>query len=179
MAKFDIFWAENGQEIKIRSLKMSNVREARDFMNACVAENLMLLMDKKITIQEEKKQVIGFIQKMDEGRGAYLVAEADKKIVGICSLERQPYRQNHIAKFGIAVLTDYQGIGIGTELAKRTLKLAKEMRGLEIIELSAFAINDKAIDFYKKLGFKEVARIPNYFKYDGKSVDGIVMHYKP
>ncbi|HDP70354.1 MAG TPA: N-acetyltransferase [Actinobacteria bacterium] len=170
--------AKNGQKIEIRHLRMSDVRKAADFINATVDENLMLLRDRKVTLREEKEWIEEIFKKINRGQGIFLVAEAGKKIVGTCVLECQSYRQNHIARFGIAILTDYQGIGIGTKLTERVLEMASKIDGLEIIELGVFATNKRAIDFYRELGFKEVARIPNYFKYDDKSVDNIVMYHR-
>ena len=57
-------------------------------------------------------------------------------------------------------------------MAKEKLKT-----NLKLIELGVFAENKIAINLYKKIGFVEVARIPNRFQQNGKIMDEIVMHY--
>lgn len=67
----------------------------------------------------------------------------------------------------IAVDKDYQRMGIGKSL----LDYAVEKFRPSHILLEVRSSNEQAINFYKKEGFTEIRRIPNY--YDGE--DAIVM----
>ena len=91
------------------------------------------------------------------------------------SLEEGP--QNHIGGLGIAILKDYRGIGLGKYLLGEILELAKEKLKPKpkIIKLSVVSVNKVAISLYKKMDFKEIARIPKQFKYKKKIYDEIIM----
>ena len=47
--------------------------------------------------------------------------------------------------------------------------------GIEKIMLEVFAINDRAIHVYEKMGYVVVGRIPGDVKYRGEYVDSLVM----
>lgn len=64
--------------------------------------------------------------------------------------------------FGIIISKQYRSQGIGTDLMNRTLDEAKEnISGIEIITLGVFSDNQRAINLYKKFGFKEYGLLPN------------------
>ncbi len=65
---------------------------------------------------------------------AFFVAESDSKIVGCCALDIYSKRIAEIRS--LAILTDYQGKGIGTKLVKLCLKKAKDQRIFEIITIT-------------------------------------------
>ena len=46
---------------------------------------------------------------------------------------------------------------------------------LKLIELSVFATNDRAIRVYRKVGFKEAGRKPNFIFKDGEYIDHVDM----
>ena len=86
-------------------------------------------------------------------------------------------RQSHVGVFGISVLKDHRGIGLGACMMKEILKAAKkEIRPRpKIIRLSANADNKIAISLYKKMGFKIVAKIPKQLYFHKKFYDEIIM----
>ena len=51
----------------------------------------------------------------------------------------------------------------------------RRFRGLETIELSAFAYNDRALALYRKLGFEECARIPRSVREGDAYFDEVFM----
>ena len=66
-----------------------------------------------------------------------------------------------IGLFGIAVISDFQGHGVGSNLMKRCMNEEKKMR-LKYIYLSVFDDNLKAISMYDKYEFVEINN-PNFF----------------
>lgn len=65
----------------------------------------------------------------------------------------------------LAVLPEYQGNGIGSELVRRLLK---DLEGLYMIDLTC---DDELVSFYKRLGFKtcNAMIIRNYSRQDCRS----------
>jgi ribosomal protein S18 acetylase RimI-like enzyme len=55
--------------------------------------------------------------------------------------------------------------------------MARKDKEIKIITLRVFSTNKSAIDLYKKIGFKVVARLPKRNYYKGKYVDDLVMDY--
>jgi ribosomal protein S18 acetylase RimI-like enzyme len=84
--------------------------------------------------------------------GGFVVAEIDGEVVGFCSLVRLDNR-NQLRS--IYVLPRWQHLGIGHKLWEATADVRDAQKDT-YVECAAY--NDKAIAFYKKLGFKETGR---------------------
>jgi len=82
-----------------------------------------------------------------------------------------------VAKANKKIISACRGVGMGKYLMAEVIKLAKrELKPKpEIIRLSVFSNNKPAISLYRKIGFKEVGRIPKQIQYQGKLVDEIIM----
>lgn len=88
--------------------------------------------------------------------------------VGIATLYLQPYRKlAHQCEFGIIVSKEQRGKGIGTELIKNLIHLAKENFRIELLHLQVY-IENPAIHLYKRMGFVEFGRQTHWIK----EVDG-------
>ncbi|MBQ9814571.1 MAG: GNAT family N-acetyltransferase [Lachnospiraceae bacterium] len=93
-----------------------------------------------------------------------LVAIVDGKIVGIAGIEPvgKKYKVKHRAEFGISILKDYWGQGLGKALTKACIQCARAA-GYDQLELSVVAGNDRALSLYRSLGFVEFGRNPRGF----------------
>ena len=81
---------------------------------------------------------------------------------GITSLGTR-YKVRHRAEFGISILKEFWGLGIGKALTNVCISCAKEA-GYEQLELEVVAENTSAVALYKKAGFVEFGRNPKGFK---------------
>jgi ribosomal protein S18 acetylase RimI-like enzyme len=90
-----------------------------------------------------------FLPKLDDPAWYIWVAELDGKIVGYTKETRTGERT--ISKRGLFVDPDYQGRGIGSELFKTSLAVAKPG---DTLYLSVIENNLKAQRLYEKYGFK-------------------------
>lgn len=95
---------------------------------------------------------------------------------GIATLFLQPYRKIcHQCEFGIIVGGDFQGQGIGGELIRQLMHLAKEQFRIELLHLQVYAENP-AIRLYERMGFREFGRQTHWIKEkDGVYVGRIFM----
>lgn len=84
----------------------------------------------------------------------FLVCEINGRIVGFSRCEgNELKRLSHKVEFGVCVLNDFWGYGIGTNLLKETIKWADE-NNIKKITLNVLETNAKAIMLYKKYGFE-------------------------
>ncbi|MBU7595299.1 GNAT family N-acetyltransferase [Metabacillus halosaccharovorans] len=99
----------------------------------------------------------GFIQVIKEDtaskRNLFLIAEINGEIVGFSRCEGNKLkRTSHKVEFGVCVLKDYWGFGIGQNLLKESIYWA-DSNGIKKIYLSVLETNQKAIKLYEKYGF--------------------------
>jgi diamine N-acetyltransferase len=90
----------------------------------------------------------------------FLIAELDGIPIGYAKLRMNSKDESVKGKKPIELeriysIQEYLGKGIGKELMKASIREAKE-RGCDSIWLGVWEKNKRAIDFYRKWGFKEV-----------------------
>lgn len=88
----------------------------------------------------------------------YLVAEINKKVVGLCFSKIKKISNNKIMKdreilniSDICVDKDERRKGIGKKLYSQVLQIGKE-KNMDSIELMVWRFNKNAIKFYEKIG---------------------------
>lgn len=93
-----------------------------------------------------------------------LLCEVDGKIVGNCHLWYTPrLKLRHRGELAIALVQDCWGLGLGSAMLSELITQAKNW-GLEDLTLSYIEGNDRACGLYEKMGFREVARIPDAYR---------------
>lgn len=94
-----------------------------------------------------------------------IVAEINGKIVGTAGIEAvgRNFKVRHRADFGIGILREYWGLGIGSALTRACIDCARAA-GYSQLELNVVAENKAAAVLYEKLGFKEYGRNPQGFR---------------
>ena len=103
-------------------------------------------------------------EKTDSSNEIEILAIIDDKVVGTAGISEigSKTKIRHRAEFGISVLREYWGLGIGKALTKACIQCAKDA-GYVQVELNVVAENAKAISLYKSLGFEEFGRNPRGF----------------
>ncbi|KEK22767.1 GNAT family N-acetyltransferase [Bacillus gaemokensis] len=101
-------------------------------------------------------------------RNLFLVAVVNDQIVGFSRCEGVYLKRfSHKVEFGVCVLKEFWGHGIGKNLLQESISWA-DANGIKKIALNVLETNDKAITLYKKLGFE----IEGVLKNDKKLADG-------
>ncbi|KYH39487.1 MAG: GCN5-related N-acetyltransferase [Candidatus Bathyarchaeota archaeon B63] len=104
-----------------------------------------------------------------------MVAEVEGRVIASSSITKRRFScENHVGDVGIIIKSGYRDLGIGTEIMKTLIDQARRM-GLEILTLTVFATNKRAIHVYEKVGFREVGRIPKAIYRNGEYIDRIIM----
>lgn len=109
-------------------------------------------------------------------RNLFLVAEVDGRIVGFSRCEGNELKRTiHKVEFGVCVLKEFWGYGIGRNLLEESIQWA-DSNGIKKIALNVLETNEKAIELYQQFGF-EVEGILKKDKFlsDGKYYNTIVM----
>ncbi len=108
----------------------------------------------------------GYLKGMTEDpRGVEIVAEVDGAIVGsagVSAIDAKKEKVRHRAEFGISVIRDFWGIGIGRALTRACIACARRA-GYAQLELDVVAENASAISLYGSEGFVEYGRNPKGF----------------
>lgn len=169
------------KKIVVRKLAIGDINHPEKFqrhINSFLKEEAMLLMKKKKNRKEEIEWLKGRIKEVKNHKTVYLIAENNGEIIGTCHLGLLRERMDHIAGFGIAIKQGYRGFGLGKYLMETIIKMAKtELKPRpKIIELEVFECNKPAIGLYKKMGFRQVTKVPNRIQYKGKLITEIIMH---
>ena len=96
---------------------------------------------------------IGVFERKTESKNEIeIVAEINGKIVGTAGIDAVggKFKISHRADFGIAILKEYCGLGIGSALTNACIECARAA-GFSQLELNVVAENKAAVSLYKKL----------------------------
>lgn len=86
--------------------------------------------------------------------------------------------ENDIGEIAICITPSKQNKHYGYESINRFMQYCKDELKLNVFELSVYSHNKKAINLYKKLGFKEFRIDKNIGKYNDEYIDDIYMKLK-
>lgn len=153
-------------------LRKDDMPEVMEVLNDVIKEGRYLFVNDEIADIEQEFQ--WFERGTKEGM-CYLVGRVGGKVVGGASIHSKTDKHAHIASYGIFIHKNYRNLGLGTTLTKELIEIAKT-RGLEILQLSVYSTNKRAVHVYQKCGFKEAGRLKNGIKFlDGTYADEIIM----
>jgi len=156
---------KNGKEALIRNGEGADGATVFEVFNRTHEETDYLLSypDENSYDPEQEAQFLD--NKTNSPDETELIAIVDGKVVGTAGIDAvgKKYKVKHRAEFGISLLKDYWGLGLGKALTKACIQCAKEA-GYDQLELSVVAENDRALSLYKSLGFVEFGRNPGGFK---------------
>lgn len=102
-------------------------------------------------------------------RNLFLVAVVDERIVGFSRCEGVNLKRlAHKVEFGVGVVKEFWGYGIGKRLLQESIAWA-DSNGIKKITLNVLETNEKAIKLYRSLGFE----VEGVLKKDKILSDGI------
>lgn len=111
----------------------------------------------------------------EQGEGVMLKASIDGRLVAIATLMRFPRpRLRHGASFGLSVLRQHWGMGLGRALTEAIILEARAL-GLARIELRVRHDNARAVSLYEAVGFELEGRLRGAFAVDGVEYDDLLM----
>ena len=150
-----------GVELLVRNAVASDARALRDIMQRTHAEidYLRSYPDEQSADDEQEARSLAETERSDDE--VELVAVVDGKIVGSAGVTAVGSRRKvaHRACFGISVLKEQWGMGIGRALMEACIDCARRA-GYAQLELDVVADNERAMSLYRRAGFEEYGRNP-------------------
>lgn len=135
--------------MKIRKATVRDAGLLCDYLSAIQTESPPTLYRRKSvpTIDEERQFIA------NANRNGVLFVCTDGRVLGMIGATIPGHAQRkHVCEFGMSVLQEHRGQGIGTRLLMRLISWSEEQRLLRI-ECAAFDNNRTALRLYKRLGF--------------------------
>jgi UDP-4-amino-4,6-dideoxy-N-acetyl-beta-L-altrosamine N-acetyltransferase len=166
------------QDFTIDKLKVKNfvtlssddIEYVRSFRNHDEIRKWMY-SDDIISLQDH----INFINSLKENnRNYYWLVKMEEKYIGVVSLNRIDFKHRN-AYLGIYANPFLASGGKGELLIKCIKKLAFDFANLHTLKIEVMDTNEKAMNFYKKVGFSEEGRLKEFVYKDGKWHDMIIM----
>jgi len=168
------FIAKDGRKFVLRSVRWDNLDDLIELINSLVEEGADILRTEKVARGEEAEWLGRRLARIDKGELIDAVAEVEGKVVANSEVEKRSGLMNHVGYLGIGIKSGYRGMGIGTQIM-RTLIEESNKAGQKILVLDHFDTNRAARRLYKKMGFREVGKIPKGIYKDGKYIDLVRM----
>ena len=156
---------KNGSICHLRSATAQDGQAVLENFNTTHAETDFLLTypeESSFTADQESDFLA---RKLESPNEIELLAIVDGRVVGTAGVDAlgRKYKLRHRAEFGVSVLRDYWGLGIGGALLDSCTECARRAGFLQL-ELTAVADNESALALYKKKGFTEFGRNPLGFR---------------
>ncbi len=155
--------------LRIRDIKIEDYKEISKIRKMPgVMENILSNKDEEEELIKEKI--------INRGKNQYwYVAEENGKVIGLGILMNHGnLRRKHVGVITLMVNSDYQNKGVGSLLMDKLINLSESINIIRL-ELCVFRDNYKAINLYKKFGFKEEGiKVKSALK-NGEYIDEIMM----
>lgn len=154
-----------GQELLVRNAVASDTRALRETVCRTHSETDYLLSypDEQSVDDEQEARALAEMER--SGNEVELVAVIDGRIVGSAGISAVRSRRKvaHRARFGISILKEYWGMGIGRVLMEASIDCARQA-GYTQLELEVVADNQRAVSLYRRAGFEEYGRNPRGYR---------------
>lgn len=156
---------KDGVELLVRNAVASDARALRETMQRTHAQTDYLLSYPDEQSAEDEHEARSLVETERSDNEVELVAVVDGKIVGSAGITAVGSRRKvaHRARFGISVLQEHWGMGIGRVLMETCIGCALRA-GYAQLELEVVADNERAVSLYRRAGFEEYGRNPRGYR---------------
>lgn len=167
---------KNDKTVVIRRSKPEDAEKIIELVNKVAGETDYLTFGQGgfcISVEEEKKIIKNSLEINNQ---LFVVAEIDGKIVGnLTFIGGKRERIAHVGEFGVGLLKEYWGWGIGKALIDYLIQWAKETGVVRKINLRVREDNTRAINLYENMGFEKEGILKRDMYVKGKFYDSICM----
>ena len=158
--------------MKIRLAERSDVPAMREIFNEVLRNSNSIYREEEVSLEERYEW---FDEKINHGFPIFGAYE-DDKLIGYAGYgtwrAAQGYRKT--VELTIYVDSKYRGSGIGTNLMQTLINKAAEDR-FHVMVGAIDAKNHGSIEFHKKFGFVETARMPEVAQKNGQWLNLVFM----
>jgi putative acetyltransferase len=155
----------------IRAARPSDARGMRDLVAAVAREGRYIRSTEARPLAVYRRRA----RRSWTEDGAELVAVADGRVVGGVRVVREQHAATrHVASFGLLVLAEQRGRGIGRALLAEVIRWAEHV-GIRKLELAVYPDNEAAIALYRAAGFVEEGRLRGHSRRREGFADEVLM----
>jgi len=163
---------KDGSIVKIEPLNgREDAEEFQEFINTLTKEKTYLLVDKPVTLKEEKQWLKTQLVEHRKGHQIYLKALINGRLIGDCFAKPGFGRNQGNVNLGIAIAKNCRGKGLGYLLLTELIERSEQKWHLKNIYLHVISKNTTARRLYETLGFHIIATLPDWFEYEKKYLD--------
>ena len=154
-----------GVELLVRNAVASDTRALRETMQRTHAQTDYLLSYPDEQSVDDEQEARSLEETERSGNEVEIVAIIDGRIVGSAGVSAVRSRRKvaHRARFGISILKEYWGMGLGRMLTDASIDCARQA-GYTQLELEVVAGNERAVSLYRLAGFEEYGRNPRGYR---------------
>jgi RimJ/RimL family protein N-acetyltransferase len=164
------------EKVTIRKAEISDAAALIEYLNIIGGESDFLTFgpgEFGRSVEAEAQFIANALKKKN---ALFIVAVTNGKVIGNLNFSGGPReRTAHTGEFGVSVLKDYWGKGIGEELIRYLISWSRSSGVIRKINLRVRTDNLKAIRLYKKFGFSEEGTLRRDFYINGEFRDSLLM----
>ena len=168
---------KSGREVVLRSSEIEDAPQVNAFVKMILqdATGMVAVPGELPTTDEEHRASIDKFHRTENQ--VFIGAFCDGQLIGNVDFRpRERQRLRHVGEFGISVLPDWRGQGLGRLLMDALFEWLGTTN-IEKVVLRARADNEQALELYRRMGFREQGRAPRDIKLeDGTYVDDVSMY---
>ena len=156
---------DDGLEHLVRNAVVSDARALRETTQRTHAETDYLLSYPDEQSVDDEQEAHSLEETERSSNEVELVAIIDGRIVGSAGVSAVRSRRKvaHRARFGISILKEFWGMGIGRVMMDASIDCARKA-GYTQLELEVVADNERAVSLYRHAGFEEYGRNPRGYR---------------
>ncbi|ADI00314.1 GNAT family N-acetyltransferase [Salisediminibacterium selenitireducens] len=163
--------------VKIRETEPEDAGMLLAYLKQVGSETDHLLIDGNGVPMTENEEAT-FLSRIKADPGACMLAGfLGEELVAVASYQASDnQRIAHHAELAVSVKKACWGKGVGNAMIEALISEAKESGQIRHLHLKVKADNERAISLYRKLGFVETGRYPDFFLINGVYEDALLMH---
>ncbi|MDK4030812.1 GNAT family N-acetyltransferase [Staphylococcus pseudintermedius] len=163
--------------ITIREVSINDVEALTTLMQQVCEESEYMLYDPGEYMPSLENAISHIETVITSPHLTILVAENEHQLVGYLTVTTQKLRRvEHEVEISMAVLRQFQGLGIGFDLIQHCKNWCRE-HGITRIALTVVTENKTAIHLYKRAGFKVEGEMRHTLKIQGQYYNELMMAY--
>ena len=149
-----------GEELLFRRPRWSDVHAYLALEQTLAAEKMMTPL-REWDLKASCDRVAKMLTDLELGRSRYIFVDVGGRVVGRGMME--PYHAHQVGVLGIALAGEYCGRGVG-QILMGLLEDDARTLGMERIYLDAWSPNQRALALYRKMGYVEIGRRPDWIQ---------------
>jgi len=164
------------EKVRIRKADVSDAAALIEYLNIIGGESDFMTFgpgEFNRSVEAEAEFIADALKKRN---ALFLIAVSNGRVVGNLNFSGGPRERNaHTGEFGVSVLKEYWGMGIGEDLISCLIEWSRSSGIIRKINLRVRTDNSRGIRLYRKLGFEEEGTVKRDFLIGGKFYDSLLM----